>query len=1173
MRKGCLFLFFLFLASAVQAQFSGGDGSADNPYLIANRADLNKIRDYIGPDNANLYFRQTADIDLSESNWTPIGSSGSDLTKQFRGKYHGGGYKILNLKTTAQYGGLFGVVNAGAIVEDVHVVSGNLDYTPSGSSGYVAAIVGHIRLSEDGDVIIRNNSNSATINTHGNASSAAAGIVAYVYASANGSVTIEQNENTGIITGNGTRTGGIAGYVYAYNSGATPTITFNISSNYNGGDVTSVLQTATSTTQVRVGGIIGLLYIPQANVTTTIANNFSYAKLETTIPDGQSYIGGIAGHLQASSASTEATITFEKNFAGGSIVGVTTNSELRTGGLIGYISRSVSDVYVRYSVSAQTIINRYSSSGHRIYGSSSSGDGSFTQSSNYAYKDTKLINATETKTASDNSSNEGTGKTLEELLSQATYSALSWDFTDTWQIAEGTTYPYLKWQAGRNGISDSYLPAIEYTYSGNTTPITFTLDNAASPVIAVPVNIDEVNFTVTPPTGGTVAIEQNPLSLLPASITPNKVFSVSESNIHAIYFFQVHNFPSYTVTFDYQDGTTPSGSATANYDNSYKITAPIPPVTDNYTTITGWYTEEEYINRWDFDTPVTQDTTLFARWGAYYEGDGDASNPYIIHNQIQLDGIREHLASHFKLANDIALTFSVDGNGWTPIADFSGDPDNADAFTGTLDGDGHQITGLWSKFASAGQGLIAKSAGNIYNLGIAIAEKGIVSSAATNYAGGLAGYVTGGNINRVYVIGEKDAQITGAAIATGGLVGTVNGTANIDNSYAAIDLNSVITSATATGGLVGNSTGNITNCYASGNVTGTGGQTGGLIGSVASGAITNCFAVGKVTGPDNNTGAFAGLGGATITGCGYNSEVNDGLPAIGSGEGSPTALTSVQLKQAATYAAWNIASSADWGIYDGYGYPYIKAIGNEVLITPSGGLTATYTGDPVTVSFAWTASENYDTSVSEITGAPALDAEQPLVNAGTYTFTSGTLDLQNPHYQLSFKNDVRIVITPAEQSITFTPATTLDMRESLTYSLSATATSGLPVLFRLREADAGYAELSGNVLTLKASKTIEVTAYVAHNDNYIDATEVTVSITIIDTGTAIRNLSNALTAKVTNGVLKVSGIALGASVGVYNVQGITIHQATTLAGEQNIPLPARGVYVVVVGEKKIKVIY
>ncbi|MDR1121753.1 MAG: hypothetical protein LBM08_12655 [Dysgonamonadaceae bacterium] len=1053
--KGCFLLLFLFSTLALQAyDFSAGDGTEGNPYQIATRADLNAIRDYVGASNTDKYFLQVADIDLSASNWTSIGTGSN--TSAFQGKFNGGGYKIQNLKTTSQYGGLFAAVSGGAIIENVHIEGGTVSHSSTGVASGIAGIVGYVRMFDEGDIIIRNNSNSATINAAGTATTRAGGIIGTIesFTAAKGTVTVEKNINTGSVTGNGQRTGGIVGYVHAN----LEQIVININSNYNSGDVTGTLQTASSAaTAACIGGIVGHLNLNKPNTSAVISNNINYAKIETTMPSNQSYIGGIAGHLQAVTTGNNITILFEKNFAGGSVIGNTANTALRSGGLVGLTTRGVSTIDIQYSVAAQTLMNRNASSGNRVYGGVGGGTGVVNYTSNYAYKDMKLVNESgeATITSTNASSANGADKTLQQLLTQATYSdaPISWNFTDTWQIANGTTLPYLQSQANRPGVSDDYFPVLEYTYNGKlSSPKAIAFNNAAPPVISVPAAIDEVSFTLTSEKVQ-ASMDQNPVSLSPATVADNKAFTTSESGIHAVYFFQVKNT------------------------------------------------------------------------GPYYEGQGTANDPNIITTQTQLESITDYLSSHFKLANDIALTFAESSAGWTPIADFTGNAADAPAFTGTLDGDGHKIIGLWSAAASPAVGLFAKSSGTIKNLGIAVSAEGITGDETTSYyAGGLVGYANGGSITGSYVTGVANAQIGGTADANGGLVGTITGAATIEDSYATINVVAPETAPYPAGGLVGSITdaaAQIARTYA------TGGSA--LVGTVETDTqITNSFDA------------------ATLT------------------------------KEADTYAAWNLETGDVWGIYDAYGYPYLKAFNNQILITPAGAATdAVYTGEPFAVSYEWTASDNYDAVAAPLTGAPAINGGEDLIDAGDYTFTSGTLDLKNPYYQISFRDDISIVISPASQTITFTPATALDMADETVYTLLATATSGLPVLFKLREADDEYAEIiDGNQLTLKKAGTIEVTAYLEPNANYTAAEEVTAAITISsDIETGIGTLRNAWTTSLVNGVLTIGGLASGEQITVCNAQGTVIYRQSAQASEQHILLPARGIYLLVAGDKKIKIVY
>jgi len=108
-----------------------------------------------------------------------------------------------------------------------------------------------------------------------------------------------------------------------------------------------------------------------------------------------------------------------------------------------------------------------------------------------------------------------------------------------------------------------------------------------------------------------------------------------------------------------------------------------------------------------------------------------------------------------------------------------------------------------------------------------------------NYTGGLAG--TALNVFNSY----SKCSVTGNNNITGGLVGLLKDTGIITNCYAT---GYVTSSGYNTGGLVGNASGNISNSYATGDVDSQGKNVGGLIGSFTGNNINNCYSTGSVTG-------------------------------------------------------------------------------------------------------------------------------------------------------------------------------------------------------------------------------------------------------------------------------------------------------------------------------------
>lgn len=122
-------------ATEQMPKYSGGSGTAEDPWLISTVGDLKKLADTINTgasadfdaesDNVGnyhgYYFKQTANLDLSGiDNWDPIGYSGSGL--YFAGNYDGDGHTISKAKSTGKNddegfatAGIFGWVAFGSV--------------------------------------------------------------------------------------------------------------------------------------------------------------------------------------------------------------------------------------------------------------------------------------------------------------------------------------------------------------------------------------------------------------------------------------------------------------------------------------------------------------------------------------------------------------------------------------------------------------------------------------------------------------------------------------------------------------------------------------------------------------------------------------------------------------------------------------------------------------------------------------------------------------------------------------------------------------------------------------------------------------------------------------------------------------------------------------------------
>ncbi len=106
---------------AVDGEWGGGDGSAENPYLIASVEDLQRMASLCNgeathAEYAAKHYRQIRDIDMSEvAAFKPIGDSADTA---FSGHYDGGDHAITGL-SISNVGdnacGLFGYLNGAAV--------------------------------------------------------------------------------------------------------------------------------------------------------------------------------------------------------------------------------------------------------------------------------------------------------------------------------------------------------------------------------------------------------------------------------------------------------------------------------------------------------------------------------------------------------------------------------------------------------------------------------------------------------------------------------------------------------------------------------------------------------------------------------------------------------------------------------------------------------------------------------------------------------------------------------------------------------------------------------------------------------------------------------------------------------------------------------------------------
>ena len=124
-----------------------GSGTETDPYQISTAAGLKWFRDKVNDakteEETKICAVLTANIDLNNEPWTPIGNYTTTNEIFYEGTFDGGGHTISNLNVTDRFicAGLFGAVKGGTIKN--LTVAGNVSHNYFvGQSGHVGGIVG-----------------------------------------------------------------------------------------------------------------------------------------------------------------------------------------------------------------------------------------------------------------------------------------------------------------------------------------------------------------------------------------------------------------------------------------------------------------------------------------------------------------------------------------------------------------------------------------------------------------------------------------------------------------------------------------------------------------------------------------------------------------------------------------------------------------------------------------------------------------------------------------------------------------------------------------------------------------------------------------------------------------------------------------------------------------------
>ena len=186
-----------------------GSGTETDPYQISTADQLKLFRDIVNGSNGQTqnrgaYAVLTANIDLNNEPWTPIGNYTEGNQIYYEGTFDGGGYTISGLNVTGKFrcASLFGAVKGGTIKN--LTVAGNVshNYSSTGLDCHVGGIVGSAL-------------DAATIENCSNNCSVTGGSGDFIGGIAGSNINnarIIDCYNVGTITGTIIETGGVTGF-------------------------------------------------------------------------------------------------------------------------------------------------------------------------------------------------------------------------------------------------------------------------------------------------------------------------------------------------------------------------------------------------------------------------------------------------------------------------------------------------------------------------------------------------------------------------------------------------------------------------------------------------------------------------------------------------------------------------------------------------------------------------------------------------------------------------------------------------------------------------------------------------------------------------------------------------------------------------------------------------
>lgn len=443
------------LASGVQAQYGGGTGEQNNPYLIYTAEQMNAIG--AEPNDWGKHFKLMTDINLIDYKGTDFNIIGNGL-QPFNGVFDGNGHTISNFTYTYEdirYSfGMFGYIeDANACISNLGLIDPNV-YVETGRT--VSSLVGWL----SGGTIY----NCYAVNCNISGEDSIGGLVGRssgIIIDCNATGNVEGLSHIGGLVGDNDR----AGYITKSHSAGNVTGDLVagglVGSNDNDAMITHCSSTANVVGSQIIGGLVG-------GNGGNVANSYSQGNIE-----GEDYIGGLVGSNGGVVIASYASANIQGQndvgglvghnspyaeildcYANGNVIG-----QSYVGGLLGNnplspMGRDGSQYYGTVQSCYSTVVV---SGNQNIGGFVGSDDGGGVSSDCFW----------DIESSGQATSAGGIGKTTAEMQNPNTFIDAGWDFldasdgpSDIWAEPDEGGYPVLLWQL-------SPVPELP-TFSGGT---------------------------------------------------------------------------------------------------------------------------------------------------------------------------------------------------------------------------------------------------------------------------------------------------------------------------------------------------------------------------------------------------------------------------------------------------------------------------------------------------------------------------------------------------------------------------------------------------------------------------------------------------------------------------------------------------------------------------------